>query len=267
MDFPEYMRDIVRNMQQRSAAIRRDFKAHNLSAGENRENVLQEFLIDHLPQRFGISSGLVISHDGLFSNQADLLIVDKQNNAPFYGSSRHKLWPVEAVYALIEIKTSLERDDLADAIAKGRRFKSLPRQFLDIGASQRISESLFVIWSFEAPSTSTFKKTAINDLKDIPNTERPDLIVSLNGLVARAGSYLELSTLGQPNSSHRKELVKQHGHDLTKLLPDITVYNMGENALMSWYIFLDSWLRQAGARYANPLVYLPPDQIFGQKVE
>lgn len=76
---------------------------------------------------------MVISHDGAFSNQADLVVVDALNNSPLYGTARNQLWPVEAVYSLIEVKTTLSPGELRDAIAKGRKFKSLPRRFCDAG--------------------------------------------------------------------------------------------------------------------------------------
>ncbi|WP_414708831.1 DUF6602 domain-containing protein [Roseateles sp.] len=92
-------------MRAKSSSIRRDFASHRLSAGENREDLVAAFLSDHLPQRFGVGSGMVISHEGLFSNQADLVVVDALNNSPLYGTSRNQLWPVEAVYSLLEVKT------------------------------------------------------------------------------------------------------------------------------------------------------------------
>lgn len=139
MVLPEYLSDVARDMRAKSAAIRRDFASHRLSAGENREDLVAEFLTNHLPRKFGVSSGIVISHDGLFSNQADLVVVDEQNNAPLYGATRNKLWPVEAVYALVEVKTTLSPSDLADAIAKGRKFKSLKRSFCEAGQVQPVA--------------------------------------------------------------------------------------------------------------------------------
>lgn len=126
---PDYLADVGRDMAAKSAAIRRDFATHRLSAGENREDVVARFLVDHLPKRFGVSSGLIFSHDGVFSNQADLVLVDDQNNAPLHSATRNKLWPIEAVYALVEVKTNLSPTDIADAVAKGRRFKRMERRF------------------------------------------------------------------------------------------------------------------------------------------
>lgn len=122
MTLPDYLADVARALREQSASIRRDFAVHRLSAGGNREDLVERFLAEHLPERFGVSTGLVISHDGLFSNQADLVVVDTVNNAPLYGSFRNKLWPVESVYALVEVKTSLSPSELRDCVSKGRRF-------------------------------------------------------------------------------------------------------------------------------------------------
>ena len=124
-----YLSDVAREMRAQSLAMRRDFATHRPSAGANREDLVESFLSQHLPKKFGVSTGLVISSEGVFSNQADLLVVDDQNNAPLYGTARNKLWPVEAISAFIEVKTSLGPAEIADAIAKARRFKC-KRSFL-----------------------------------------------------------------------------------------------------------------------------------------
>ena len=98
--FPDYLADVARELQSKSTTIRRDFATHRPTAGTHREDLVAAFLRTHLPKRFGITTGLVISPDGEFSNQADLLIVDHMNNAPLHGGSSAELWPVEAVYAL-----------------------------------------------------------------------------------------------------------------------------------------------------------------------
>lgn len=264
MILPEYLSDVAREMRSKSASIRRDFASHHLSAGENREDLVAQFLVDHLPRKFGVSSGMVISHDGAFSNQADLVVVDTLNNSPLYAATRNQLWPVEAIYALIEVKTSLNPADVSDAIAKGRRFKTLKRRFCEAGQDQRITDSLFVIWGFDCPSPATFKQNLFAALSGVPRPEQPDLIVVPDRIIARAGTYLELSRLGQPSSPYRAQLHAQHGPNLDALVPEpAEVGDLGENSLLAWYVWFDSWLRQAGSRLTNPVAYLPPDQIFG----
>lgn len=267
MVLPQYLSDVAREMRARSASIRRDFASHRLSAGENREDLVEKFLSDHLPGRFGVSSGMVISNDGAFSNQADLVVVDALNNAPLYAAARNRLWPVEAVYSLFEVKTTLNPADLADSINKGRKFKTLSRQFCDAGNGQCIVDSLFIIWAFECPSPSTFKQNLLAALSNVPRAEQPDLIVVPDRLVVRCGTYLELSRLGQPHSSHRAQLHAQHGPNLDILFPEpAEVADLGENSLMAWYIWIDSWLRQAGSRHTTLSAYLPLDKIFGVSV-
>ena len=266
MVMTEYLKDVGMEMQRRSDALRRDFAQHPPSAGDNREDIVEKFLKQHLPKRFGISTGFVFSHNGERSQQADLLVVDDQNNAPLYPDDRNQLWPVEAVYALIEVKTQLNRHDQKDAIAKGQRFKSLSRKFLNAGQSIRIENSLFVIWSFESPEASTVKQNLVELLDGVPRGEQPDLIVVPNRLVASAGSYLELSKLGQRNSPYRRQLESKHGGDLSAFIKHPLVYELGANSLMGWHVWLDSWLRQAGARFTDPGKYLSPNQIIGREV-
>ena len=267
MLLPQYLSDIARDMREKSTAIRRDFASHRLSAGENREDLVAGFLTNHLPRKFGVSTGMIISHDGVFSNQADLVVVDEQNNAPLHASSRNKLWPVEAVYALVEVKTTLNPAELVDAIAKGRKFKSLTRRYCQAGEVSRITDSLFVIWGFHSATSATVKTNLFAALAGVPRSEQPDLIVVPDQFVARGGTYLELSLLGQPNSQYREQLHAQHGPNLEALIAEpVAVFELGENALLAWYVWFDSWLRQAGSRLTDPVAYLPPDQIFGSAV-
>lgn len=267
MLLPEYLADVAREMRSKSAAIRRDFASHRPSAGDNREDLVEHFLVDHLPRKYGVSTGMVISHDGAFSNQADLVIVDALHNSPLYAATRNQLWPVEAVYALVEVKTNLTPSEINDAVEKCRRFKRLPRRFCEAGQGQRIADSLFVIWGFDCPSPSTLKQNLLASLSSVPRSEQPDFVVVPDRIVARAGNYLELSKFGQPNSSYRAQLHAQHGPNLEALIPEAAeIDDLGENALLAWYLWFDSWLRQAGSRLTNPVAYLPPDQIFGRSI-
>lgn len=267
MTLPDYLADVARALREQSASIRRDFAVHRPSAGGNREDLVERFLAEHLPQRFGVSTGLVISHDGLFSNQADLVVVDTVNNAPLYGSFRNKLWPVESVYALVEVKTSLSPSELRDCVSKGRRFKTLRREFCEGPFSQRITDSLFVIWAFDSPSADLLKAHLVEVLRDVPRSEQPDFVIVPDRLVAKAGAYLEVAVLGQEGSPHRRALQAQHGTELKSFVPGVSeVYDLGDNSLLAWYLWFDSWLRQAGPRLTDPVKYLPPDAVFGRRV-
>ena len=268
MTMHDYFADIGREMSRKSKSIRRDFRKHSLSSGENLEDIVRDFLTHHLPKRFGIKSGLVISHDDTFSNQADLLIVDEQNNAPLYPDSENQIWPVESVYALIEVKARLDMASLVDAIAKGRRFKSLQRRFCETKTPARhIDSSLFAIWAFESVRPETLKRHLIDQLSEVPMEERPDLILVLGKVVAKCGSYFQIAKLGEPSSTYRRELMSRYSGDLSGLIRELAdVDHLRDNSLLVWSMWLDSWLRQAGARIEDPISYLPPGQHYGESI-
>ncbi len=264
---PDYFSDVTKEMSLQSASIKRDFASHRPSGGRNRENIVAQFLAGHLPKQFGVETGLLISPSGYFSSQADLVVVDHLRNSPLHASRPEKLWPVESAYALFEVKTHLTPSEIADSVKKCRRFKSLDRQFLVGRDEPRNRDSLFVLWAYESPAATTAKTNLISALVGIPRAEQPDLVVVPGHFVARAGSYLEISRLGQPNSPYRNDLHIKHGKDLSALMPeDVEVDDFGENSLTAWYIWFDSWLRHAGPRTSDPLQYLPPVKNWGNRV-
>ena len=262
MDLPNYFSDAADVMRIRSATIRRDFSTHHPSAGSNREDLVAGFLEEHLPAKFGIETGLIFDSAGLLSNQADLIIVDKLNNAPLHGAHSNKLWPVESVYSLIEVKTSLNKAELIDSLHKCSKFKALSRSFAELPTQKpNLFESLFVIWAYDSVSPETLRSQLDEFLPAIPNHQRPDLIVTLSGLVIRSGSYLELTKLGQLGSPYRNTLHAEHGPDLSHLLPLADLSDLGEDSLFAWFIWFDSFLRNAGPRVTIPVNYIPSNWV------
>ena len=260
------MNETAEQMRLRSKSIQRAFAMHKGAVGDHRECLVKRFLTDHLAKRFGVRQGFAISLDGWMSNQADILVVDHENNAPLHARESHELWPVESVYAMVEVKTRLSPRYIRDAVEKCRRFKQLNRRFVNTDG-QMIDESLFVIWSFDGAAAQTIKKNFVEAIRKVPARERPDLVVDLNGFVATSGGYLEISKLGQPNSKHRGELESKYGGDLLDLLPDpLQALDVGVNSLLVWYLWFDSWLRRAGTRQGDPMAYLPPGQSFGKEI-
>lgn len=77
---------------------------HSVMIGTENEVALANLLRDFLPPRFGIEvSGIVIDHLGGKSKQCDIIIYDA-NSFPKYF---RKVFPIEIVYGVIEVKTNL----------------------------------------------------------------------------------------------------------------------------------------------------------------
>lgn len=87
-----------------------------------------------------------------------LLIADQLNNAPLYPESNNKLWLVESIYSLIEVKTNLEPLNIKDAIKKCVKFKRLKRVSQNVPSQPRITDSLFILWAFNGPDLNIERK-------------------------------------------------------------------------------------------------------------
>jgi hypothetical protein len=267
MDLPSYFTDVAAELERKSQAIRRDFATHRGAGGSNRENLIADVLRDYLPREFGIDTGLITAANGQFSNQSDLIVTDHSWNAPFYPSGPNRIWLVEAVYALLEVKTNLTVPEIADAVNKCRRFKALPRNFSEAPESPRISGSLFIIWSYECPASETLKANLAAALSGVPAHEQPDFVIVPGRLVATSGQYREISALGEVSSEYRRKLQATYGPNLELLAFDpIELREAGQDSLLIWLVWVLSWLKRAGSRNSELLSYLPPNKTWGKRL-
>lgn len=77
---------------------------HSGLVGSENENAIADVIRQFLPPRFGVEvNALVIDRFGKVSRQADIVIYDAEKQASFF----RKVYPVEIVYAVIEVKTSM----------------------------------------------------------------------------------------------------------------------------------------------------------------
>ena len=86
---------------------------HSGLMGNENELVLSKLLRDFLPPRFGIeNSGIVIDKKGKSSKQCDIIICDAYRFPKYF----RKVFPVEIVYGVIEVKTLLTAKEADNAI-------------------------------------------------------------------------------------------------------------------------------------------------------
>jgi hypothetical protein len=98
---------------------------HQGVKGEGNENVLRDLLIKFLPKRFGIDTGIIIDKDGNPSKQIDIIIYDNYNNPRILGLTSVKMFPVDIVYAVIEVKTQLTKQQSVKAIENIKSVRKL----------------------------------------------------------------------------------------------------------------------------------------------
>lgn len=103
---------------------------HNAELGRMNEMHLVKILRRYLPAKFGIGTGFIQcgGSDPRQSPQCDIIIYDAINNAPLYSSDAWSIFPIEMVYGVIEVKTTLDGGQLKDAFQKCSRIRAMTAQ-------------------------------------------------------------------------------------------------------------------------------------------
>lgn len=87
--------------------------SHNLEKGLNNEAALRNVMRTFFPLRFGIGKGKVINQDGNLSGQCDIIIYDAIHCPKlFVDENDNQIIPIEGVYAVIQVKTTLDSEKL-----------------------------------------------------------------------------------------------------------------------------------------------------------
>ena len=106
---------------------------HKGLRGNERAAALREFLASHLPAVFEVGNGEAIDFRDSRSGELDLFVYDRATAAALQTSHESALVPAEALYAVIEVKTTLSQNELdTSAIAAGkvRRLKPFKQDFV-----------------------------------------------------------------------------------------------------------------------------------------
>ncbi|NIR29410.1 MAG: hypothetical protein GWN84_08890 [Gammaproteobacteria bacterium] len=103
---------------------------HYGERGRNDEDRLKGFLTRVVPQRFGIGTGFIVCSDKRqpVSSQTDVVIFDQLYNSPLYKELASDVYPVEIVYATVEVKGVLRKGDWNSTLEDIAKLRSLGRQ-------------------------------------------------------------------------------------------------------------------------------------------
>ena len=100
--------------------------------GDVNEKHFIEFLSRHLPKRYAVDSAIVIDSNGETSDQIDIVIYDNQYTPTLLGQHDHRFVPAEAVYAVIEVKPTINKAYLEYAANKSASVRKLERTSVPI---------------------------------------------------------------------------------------------------------------------------------------
>ena len=76
-----------------------------------------------MPKRFSVGTGVLISASGATSPRTDIVIFD--NNSPLLSEFGVGMYPVEIVYATIEVKSTLTKSELRSSLRAIRKTREM----------------------------------------------------------------------------------------------------------------------------------------------
>ncbi len=159
---------------------------HNATVGAAREQILKDFLSEHLPELITVLSGQIFDSEDNYSKQQDVVLVLKSMPRLQFASESDLIFQ-EGVVATIEVKTSLNSavlKSIGDNIASVRSLKSSSFGSAQMGISHK--------WPSHKVLTSivTYSGTNLGLIMDqlsvLSVEQKPDLLLDLSqGLLMR----------------------------------------------------------------------------------
>lgn len=102
---------------------------HMGERGRNDEEAFRDFLSKTLPRKFSIGTGFIVCSDPTVrqSNQNDIVIFDEIHNSPLHRELAAFVYPVEMVYATIEVKGRLKPSNLRGCLQSIAKIRKLAK--------------------------------------------------------------------------------------------------------------------------------------------
>ncbi|MBI4248733.1 MAG: hypothetical protein HY611_04450 [Elusimicrobia bacterium] len=105
---------------------------HDGIMGEVNEQHFIRALRKYLPKRYAVEHGIVIDSNGATSDQIDIVIFDQQYTPTLLDQQAHRFIPAEAVYCVLEVKPTINRNYLQYAGKKAESVRTLYRTSVPI---------------------------------------------------------------------------------------------------------------------------------------
>ncbi|MEO8903101.1 MAG: DUF6602 domain-containing protein [Polyangiaceae bacterium] len=162
---------------------------HSGGKGTLREDAFARFLSDYLPTRYAIGRGEVVSPRNQISGQLDVVVYDPSHCPTLLKSSAHAVFPIESVFGVVSIKSTLSSTELHDAyeniatvkrLTDQRNFERSPSAGMSVGMAA--PQTVGVVFAYQAGrSLEAIAEQAAKLDAELGNgiRLRPDFIVVL----------------------------------------------------------------------------------------
>lgn len=105
---------------------------HSVAKGDASEKIWLELFQNYLPKRYQAEKAFVVDSNGVFSQQMDVVIFDRQYSPFIFTYEDQIIVPAESVYAVFEAKQSINADLVKYAQEKVESVRKLHRTSLPI---------------------------------------------------------------------------------------------------------------------------------------
>ena len=119
------------DIEHRLSTVRQSF-AHPGTKGDGSENIWLDLLNSYLPERYQADKAHVVDSKGVFSDQLDVVIFDRQYSPFVFRYEDQTIIPAESVYAVFEAKQTMNLEMVKYAQRKIESVRNLYRTTLPI---------------------------------------------------------------------------------------------------------------------------------------
>ena len=206
---------------------------HPGAKGDASEKVWLELLGEYLPQRYKAERAYVVDSNGVFSDQIDVVIFDRQYSPFIFHYEDQKVIPAESVYAVFEAKQTINAKQIEYAQNKVASVRRLHRTSLPIphaGGTYEPKPPIHIfggILTFDSDWSPAFGQPLSDALDRAETNGRLDFgCIASHGhfrLIRNSGHY-ETFLEGKPATEFLFELISQLQFSATVPMIDVQAY-------------------------------------------
>lgn len=105
----------------------RECFGHPTAKGDDSEHGWLEWFADYLPKRYDVKRAFVLDSRGNISDQIDVVIFDRQYSPFLLRRDSSCYVPAESVYAVLEVKQIMDKENIVYAREKAKSVRTLHR--------------------------------------------------------------------------------------------------------------------------------------------
>lgn len=221
------------DIEQRLQIVRKTL-GHPVTKGDASEKVWLELLQTYLPRRYQAEKAHIVDSKGVFSDQIDVVVFDRQYSPFIFRYEGQTVIPAESVYAVFEAKQTINASQVTYAMKKIASVRRLHRTSLPIPYAKGTypAKPLIPIYggllTFESDWTPPLGQSLLEVLGEGEDNSRLDLgCVAAHGyfdLNQNSGRY-EIHAGGKSATAFLFKLISQLQFSGTVPMIDIHAYS------------------------------------------